>query len=70
MQSIVTWVQDNPALLALCWALSTALLTAVFGPHSDEQLATYPSWLASFLRVCGALGVDVPKLIAILRGDK
>ena len=68
MQSIITWVQANPALLALYWALATALLTAVFGPHTEEQLASYPTWLASVLRVCGALGVDVPKLIQILKG--
>jgi hypothetical protein len=63
-------VRANPALsAAFFWPLLTLFLTGVFGPHSEAQLAKYPSWIGSALRFCGALGIDVPKLVAVLKGD-
>ena len=60
-------LKQNPALVAVLWLMLSALLTAVFGPHSPEQMAGYPSWAQKALRVTGALGIDVPKLIRVLR---
>jgi hypothetical protein len=68
MQPIIEWARSNPVLMAaLVWPALTFVLTAVFGPHSDEQLAKYPAWFSAALRFCGALGVDVPKLVDLFK---
>ena len=68
MQPALDYVRANPILLAALWMLVSAAITALFGPHTPEQLASYPAWLVKVLHLTGALGIDVPKLLAIIRG--
>lgn len=64
MRAFFEWAARHPEAT---WMIVTALLTTLFAPRTPEQLAVMPKWLASFFHIVSSLGVDVPKLISVVR---
>ena len=71
-QSIWPWVEAHPVFASMVvWPLITALVTLLFKPRSPEEyaaLAVNHPRVAQFLRLVGALGIDLPKVLQVL-GD-
>lgn len=61
---------NKPALIAIGWAVLTAVLTTLFKPQTPEQyarIAVKHPRLADFWRLVGALGLDPVKAVMVIR---
>jgi hypothetical protein len=63
MSELQKWANDNALLLAILWPALTALVTVLFKPRSPEEYAALPPRLAACLKLVGALGLDIPKML-------
>jgi hypothetical protein len=64
---MLPWIEAHPVLFALLWPTVTALVTAVLKPRSVEEYAAMPPRLGAVLRLVGAIGFDVPKMLESVR---
>jgi len=60
---MMNWLEQHPVLVALVWPALSALLTALFKARTPEQYDKLPPRLAAFLKLVGALGLDVPNTL-------
>lgn len=68
MHPVIAWAEAHPNLTALIlWPVFSFVVTLLFGPHTEAQLARYPAWLSRLLHWTGALGIDAPKVIALAK---
>jgi len=67
MNAVLFWAQNHPEAV---WLIFSAFLSAIFSPKTPEQLEKMPRWAARTFGIAASFGVDVPKLIAILRTPK
>lgn len=71
-RSVWPWVEAHPVFASVVfWPLVTALVTLLFKPRTPEEyaaLAVNHPRLAQLLRLVGALGIDLPKVLQVL-GD-
>ena len=71
MTAIVQWAKAHPELVsAFAWPILSAVVTGLFKPRTkseyDVLILSYPR-LAKWLQAIGALGVDVPRILDLLR---
>lgn len=65
---MLDWIERHAVLMSVViWPLLTAIATALFKPRTPEQYAELPPRLAAFLKLVGAIGLDVPNLLEAVR---
>ena len=55
-----TWIKHHPELV---WPIVTAIVTALMRKRTAAEYAAMPPRLAAFMRLVGAAGFNLPKVI-------
>lgn len=64
----MNWIEQHAVLMSVVvWPLLTALVSGLFKPRTPEAYAELPPRLAAFLKLVGALGLDVPNVIEAVK---
>ncbi len=65
---MLDFIERHQVLMSVViYPLLTALLTAVAKPRTPEEYSALPPRLAAFLKLVGALGLDVPNAIEAIK---
>ena len=61
------WILAHQWLIPLLYPLVTSVVTALFKPHTAEELAAMPAWRRHIIEFCAATGFDTKQAIAFVK---